>query len=164
MTRKQEQDEPFITEDSTLAGILITKKHKVIRQPDARQRVHYCIQERDGYRLKYSVKRIFPYRKIYSFLSSLFFNVAITGFFTLIAFRSAEKLAAWVIPTTWCILISSLILGFVLLFLDNQQKEIIRFSVTQVEDEMDAIEKYFDKANEAFDNDLDVLKDLSPER
>ncbi len=43
MPKKQEQDEPFITEDSTLTGILIAKKHKVIPQPDARQRVHYYI-------------------------------------------------------------------------------------------------------------------------
>ena len=43
MAKKQEQDEPFITEDSTLIGIFIAKDHKVIPQPDSRQRVHYCV-------------------------------------------------------------------------------------------------------------------------
>lgn len=37
------QDEPFITEDSTLTGIFIAKKHKVIPQPNLHQRVQYCI-------------------------------------------------------------------------------------------------------------------------
>ena len=43
MAKNQEQDEPFITEDSILTGILIAKKHKVVPQPDAHQRVHYDI-------------------------------------------------------------------------------------------------------------------------
>lgn len=43
MTKKHEQDEPFITEDSVLAGICIAKDHKVIPQADAIQRIKYCI-------------------------------------------------------------------------------------------------------------------------
>ena len=44
MACKQEQDEPsLITEESILTGILIAKDHKVIPQPDAHQRVQYCI-------------------------------------------------------------------------------------------------------------------------
>lgn len=43
MSKKQEHDKPFITEDSTLTGILIAKSHKVIPQRDLRQRVQYFI-------------------------------------------------------------------------------------------------------------------------
>ena len=43
MKKKHEQDEPFITEDSTITGIFIAKKHKVIPRLDASQRVHYCV-------------------------------------------------------------------------------------------------------------------------
>jgi hypothetical protein len=38
-----EEAPPFISEDPSLTGILIAKGHKVIPEPDARQRVHYCI-------------------------------------------------------------------------------------------------------------------------
>jgi hypothetical protein len=43
MTKKHEHDDPFITEDSILVGIFIAKDHKVIPQPDAKNRVQYCI-------------------------------------------------------------------------------------------------------------------------
>jgi hypothetical protein len=42
-TTEQEDVSPFITEDSTISGILIAKDHKVIPKTDERRRVQYYI-------------------------------------------------------------------------------------------------------------------------
>lgn len=105
----------------------------------------YPIKETDWSRLRRLVNGIIPNKSLFQILSSISFGVFASAIFALIGFNTAEKLAIWVIPTTWAIFSVSLILGIGLLILDNLQKEIISYSTNDVLTEMTEIEKSFEK-------------------
>ncbi len=123
-------------------GLKFTQDYVVFK---AKEQGIYPIPEREWARLKDRISRIYPPKKVYQFLSSLFFGVCITAIFTLIALESAANLSRWVLPTTWAILLSSFVLGWVLLALDKQQKEIIGSSTDDILREMESIEIGFYK-------------------
>jgi len=108
----------------------------------------YPIKETDWSRLKRLVSGIIPNKNLFQILSSISFGVFGSAIFSLIGFKTAEKLDGWVMPTTWVIFSVSLIAGIGLLVLDRLQKEMITYSTKDVLTEMTEIEKSFDKSDE----------------
>lgn len=100
----------------------------------------YPIHESDWNRLKRMIQGIVPYKRIFQILASIAFGVFASAILSLIGFQSAKELDSWVLPTTWAILVGSVILGIALLILDHQQTEIITLSVNDVLQEMRSIE------------------------
>ena len=93
-------------------------------------------------RLKGKIERICPQRRIYQNLASVFWGIFASGILALIAFHAgAGSLKAWVLPTTWAVVVGSAVLGIVLLVLDDQQKTVISESTRGVLDDMAALEK-----------------------
>jgi len=108
----------------------------------------YPIKETDWTRLKRLVKGIIPNKKLFQIFASIFFGSFVSSIFALIGFETAEKLDAWVMPTTWVIFSVSLIAALGLLLLDRSQKDMITYSTNDVLTEMTEIEKSFDKPSE----------------
>lgn len=108
----------------------------------------YPIKETDWARLKRLVNGIIPNKSLFQILSSISFGVFASAIFALIGFKTADKLDAWVMPTTWVIFSVSLIAGIGLLILDRLQKDMITYSSNDVLTEMIEIEKSFDKSDE----------------
>jgi hypothetical protein len=108
----------------------------------------YPIKETDWTRLKRLVKGIIPNKRLFQILSSISFGIFASAIFALIGFETAEKLDAWVMPTTWVIFFVSFIAGSGLLILDVKQKEMITYSTNDVLTEMTEIEKSFDKPDD----------------
>lgn len=108
----------------------------------------YPIKESDWKRLKRIVSGIIPNKTIFQIMASISFGIFASAIFSIIAFKSAEKLENWVMPTTWVIFFVSLIAGIGLLILDKFQKKMITYSANDVLTEMGEIEKSFDKSQE----------------
>lgn len=107
----------------------------------------YPIQENDWNRIKTLIHGLIPEKKLYKVCYSLSFGVFASSIFSLLTFYSLSSLSSWILPTNWAITISSIILGIVLVIIDNQQKEIIKLSSNFIIEEMDKIEAQFIKEN-----------------
>lgn len=111
----------------------------------------YPLPESDWQRLKGLIKKVIPEKKVYNIISSLSFGIFVSSIFSVITFYTIDKIATWIIPTNWAILIGSLIIGISLLIIDNQQKGIITLTVNLIIEEMDSLEKKYIKCNEDVD-------------
>jgi membrane-associated protease RseP (regulator of RpoE activity) len=100
----------------------------------------YTVYHSDWERLKKMVGKIVPHTRIFQVLYSISFSIFVAAFFALLAFTTAKEVPSWVQLTTWVLLISSFIVGLALFFLDNQQKEVIQFSIDMILGEMQSIE------------------------
>lgn len=107
----------------------------------------FPIQESDWNRLKELVKKIIPQKKIYTIISSISFGVFISAIFSLISLATIESFPDWILPTNWLVLIFSFVLGIALVFIDNQQKEIIQITSEFILEEFDKLEEQFIKEN-----------------
>ncbi|MGI5064432.1 hypothetical protein E4N95_13355 [Treponema denticola] len=105
----------------------------------------YPLPESDWERLKNLIKKIIPETKLFNVIASVAFGIFISSIFSLITFYSVQNLNKWIIPTNWAILIASLVIGFALVIIDNQQGKIIKLSTTIIIEEMQEIEKKFVK-------------------
>jgi hypothetical protein len=105
----------------------------------------YPIRESDWLRLKRMISRIIPSKRVYEVAASALFGVVASALLSLVAFKSASNLGAWVLPTTYAILITSVGLGVGLIILDRLQKDIVSVSVTSVVEELQAIEQDYEK-------------------
>ncbi len=91
------------------------------------------------------VSQIIPEKKVYHFLSSLFFGIFIASVFFIFSLYTLPNLPNWILPTSWAISIGSFVVGVLLVAIDNQQKNIIIFTSKYVLEEMEKLEKQFDK-------------------
>lgn len=92
--------------------------------------------------LKSKVSRIGTQHRIYRNLASLFFGIFASAIMALIAFYAgAEIVKPWVLPTAWAVCIGSLILGIVLIVIDDQQKSLVSQSTQAIVDDMESIER-----------------------
>ncbi|HRZ28569.1 MAG TPA: hypothetical protein P5295_17295 [Spirochaetota bacterium] len=105
----------------------------------------YPIQETDWERLKFIAGNILSEKKIYCIISSICFGIFASSIFSVLSLYTLDNLPQWIIPTNIAILISSLILGIVLLYLDHQQKQIIKYSSQSIIYEMKSIEEQYEK-------------------
>lgn len=105
----------------------------------------YPISESEWNRIKRMLENVKTPSKVYSVLSSLFFGVCISAFFSYLALKTAMSIEPWLIPTTIAVLISSLILGFVFLQVDIKQRKSVEGSVSMVLDEIKYIEKNYQR-------------------
>jgi Na+/H+-dicarboxylate symporter len=113
----------------------------------------YPILESDWDRLKRMINNIIPKRKVFRILASGSLGIFASSIFSLISFESAENLSDWVLPTTWSILFTSIILGIALLILDNQQKKVVTKSTKEVLDEMNIIEQKYNNPDDSLDDE-----------
>ena len=105
----------------------------------------YPLPGSDWERLKNLIKKIIPETKLFNVIASVAFGIFISSIFSLITFYSVQNLNKWIIPINWAILIASLVIGFALVIIDNQQGKIIKLSTTIIIEEMQEIEKKFVK-------------------
>jgi hypothetical protein len=104
----------------------------------------YPIREGDWVRLKRLISQIIPAKRVFEVLASAFFGVAGSALLSLVAFSTTSSLASWVLPTTWAIFIGSVILAIALIIVDRLQKQLVTTSVTNVLEEMQAIEQDYE--------------------
>lgn len=105
----------------------------------------YPIHETDWERLKFMAEKIIPEKKIYIIISSICFGIFASSMFSIFSLYTLKNLPSWILPANWAILISSLILGVILIILDNQQKQLIKYSSLNICHEMKLLEEQYEK-------------------
>lgn len=105
----------------------------------------YPIRESDWLRLKRLIQNIIPSRRMFELAASVFWGIATSALFSLLAFYSVDTLKPWIIPTTGAILIGSIILAIALHIVDCSQKQLVSTSVNSVLEEIKAIEQDYNR-------------------
>jgi hypothetical protein len=108
-----------------------------------RESTVYPITESDWSHIKIMLNNMIQSKKIYSVLSSFFFGIFGSSIFSIISLLTLGDLPPWILPTNIAICVSTLILGIVLLMIDDQQNKLIIYSSKLILEEMKNIEERY---------------------
>lgn len=109
----------------------------------------YLIQKSDWDRIKNFLILLIPEAKIYSIISSLCFGISISAAFSFFSFiNTLTEIPSWVAPAHIAIIITSVVLGGILIKIDFSSKKMTKISSKFILNEMEKIEEDLSPAKE----------------
>jgi len=105
----------------------------------------YPLVESDWFRLKDLINKIVPEEKTYNIVASFTIGIFVSSLFFLISLNTIKEAPNWMVVVGWVLLLSSFFISFAFIIVDRQQKKIIKISKEFIIQEMENIEKVFEK-------------------
>ncbi|MDP3698796.1 MAG: hypothetical protein Q8R47_04360 [Nanoarchaeota archaeon] len=101
------------------------------------------MKKSDWNKIKRSIEKIPEPSKFLSNIYSMFFGASLSGFLTIISLIGNKNLSAWIFPSLIIGSIAALIMGFIILKVDQSRGHERNASVKELKTEMEEIEKLY---------------------